>query len=196
MKKYLALLLSVLAVSSCTIVDTGGAVDNVGREIPVNHDLVLMKKHSRTTYPLYTTKDGKRYIKLRCHYLPARAKLFNSYMVGGCPVEAHERFYSSLYNGKPLTFYAEIEGECPYKVKWLIPESDFSLNNVTVSQIKFHEEEAQQALRAHLPEHRNTLNMAVQPIRWVADVADIPLSIIATPINWLILPTGYSLWEL
>lgn len=196
MKKYLSLLFSVFAVSSCTIVDTGGAVDNVGREIPVNHDLVLMKKHSRTTYPLYTTKEGKRYIKLRSHYLPARAKLFNCYMVGGCPVEAYERFYADLYNGKPQTFYAEIEGDRPYRVKWLIPEADFSLDNVSVGQIAFHETEAQRALSAHLPEHRNTLNMLVQPIRWVADVADIPLSLIATPVNWLILPTGYSLWEL
>ena len=195
--KYLSLLLCALAFSSCTIVDLGGAVDNVGREIPVCKDRALwLKKHSRTTYPLYTTKDGKRYLELQAYYLPARAKWFNCYMVGGGPVEAHERFYFSLRYAQPQTYYAEIDGEHPYTVKRLIPAAEFSTTNTTVSRIKYTEHEAQHALSAHLPEHRCPLNTAVQPIRWVAELADIPLSVIATPINWLILPTGYSLWPL
>lgn len=37
-----------------------------------------------------------------------------------------------------------------------------------------------------LPPRRSTLNYCLQPVRWLAEVADIPLSIIATPIGWLV----------
>lgn len=37
-----------------------------------------------------------------------------------------------------------------------------------------------------LPSRRTVLNRCLQPISWVARVADIPLSIIATPIGWLV----------
>ncbi|MBE6419829.1 MAG: hypothetical protein E7031_06810 [Akkermansiaceae bacterium] len=195
--KWSPLLVCALAVSSCTLVDLGGAVDNVGRQVPVSFErAVWFKKHPRTIYPLYTTQDCKRYIELRAFYLPARAKWFNCFMVGGCPVEAHERFEASLYYGQPQTYYAEITGNSPYTVTRLVPAADFPTTDVCVSKIEFTEHEAQNALRAHLPDCRNALNTAVQPIRWVAEVADIPLSLVATPINWLVLPTGYSLWKL
>ncbi len=195
MKRF-ALLACTLSISSCTIVDLGGAVDNVGREIPVSHDLAMpFKKHRKTTYPLYTMADGKRYIELDVRYLPARAKWFNCYMVGGCPVEAYERF-DILYLSPTKTYYAEIEGEGPYTVTRLIAADEFTPTGATVGKIAFSEVEAHMAITAHLPEHRSTLNTVVQPIRWAAEVADIPLSFIATPINWLVLPTGYSLWTL
>lgn len=188
--------LAVAACSSCTIVDTGSAVDNVGRDIPVYQDLVGLHKLHDTT-KLYTTADGKRYIKLGVYYRPARAKWFRCFMVGGCPVEPHERFYGTLHPmEQPQLYYAEIEGEGSYTISKLIPEAEFNPAGTTHSVIRIPAYKKQAMLSAHLPDRRNTLNTAVQPLRWVAEVADIPLSIIATPINWFILPTGYSLWEL
>lgn len=35
----------------------------------------------------------------------------------------------------------------------------------------------------------------MQPLRFVADVADIPLSVIATPVNWCFLLFGKDLWK-
>lgn len=182
--------------TSCTIVDTGSAVDNVGRDIPVSQDLVgIRKRHDTAT--LYTTADGKRYIKLGVYYRPARAKWFHCFMVGGCPVELYERFYGTLHpTEKPQIYYAEIEGEAPLTISKLIPEADFNTDGTTCSVIRVPAYEKQAILSTHLPDHRNTLNTAVQPLRWVAEAADIPLTFIATPINWLLLPTGYSLWQL
>lgn len=42
-------------------------------------------------------------------------------------------------------------------------------------------------IRTHsIPPRRSTLNYCLQPICWVAEVVDIPLTLIATPIGWVV----------
>ena len=195
-KRVIGLMLSAFFMSACTIVDTGNAVDNLGRKIPIESGCAHIGKES-TRAMMYTAIDGKRYIQLNVYYLPARAKWFQCFMVGGCPVELYPRFYYSLPKGKSATYYAEIEGDAlPYTVKGLYKGEQINLKGASARMIQIPQWERQRMVTSHLPEQRNTLNTAVQPLRWGAEVVDIPLSIIATPVNWLILPTGHSLWSL
>ncbi|MBR1998162.1 MAG: hypothetical protein IJ993_07075 [Akkermansia sp.] len=188
--------MGLLACGSCTFVDLGGAVDNVGRELPVCAELARIgKRHQHAT--VWQTADGKRYLEVDVYYLPARAKWFHCYMVGGCPKEAFARFYRPLFlEQKPQTFYAEIEGDAPYTVKSFVAAAQLDLSLAKRSVIHLPNYHKQAIVCAHLPEQRSALNTALQPLRWAAELADVPLSCIATPVNWLILPTGFSLWAL
>lgn len=192
-----AALTCAVLMASCTIVDTGGAVDNVGREVPVCSGKSEGFRKKLQACRVYTTADGKRYAKLRVRYLPARADWFRCYMVGGCPVWDVDNFYSPLiYRGETDIWYAELADTMPISATRLIPESELDLRHAA-SDICYLSTNAQQSIiRAHLTDRQNGWNTAVQPIRWVAEVADVPLSIVATPFNWLVMLTGYNLWKL
>lgn len=72
-----ALCLAALGLSSCTIVDTGGAVNNVGRYILVDENLTKpCCKHSNTNYTVHTYQDTA-YLEIPVRYLPARNKWFH-----------------------------------------------------------------------------------------------------------------------
>lgn len=188
--------MGLLACSSCTFVDLGGAVDNVGRDLPVCRDMAHIGKPHHTA-TVWQTADGKRYLELDIYYLPARAKWFHCYMVGGCPKEAFARFYCPLLPSQKLqTYYAEIAGDAPYSVNRIVAAAQLDLAHAKRSVIHLPNVHKQAIVCAHLPEKRSALNTAVQPLRWAAELLDVPLSCIATPVNWLILPTGYSLWAL
>ncbi len=196
MCKCILAAMGLLACSSCTLVDLGGAVDNVGRELPVCTDLARIGKHHQSA-TVWQTADGKRYLEVDVYYLPARAKWFHCYMVGGCPQEAFARFYRPLFlKQKPQTFYAEIEGDSPNTVKSFVAAAQLDRSRAKRSVIHLPNYHKQAIVSAYLPEKRSALNTAVQPLRWAAELVDVPLSCLATPVNWLILPTGYSLWTL
>lgn len=186
-------IMAALVLSSCTTVDLGGAVDNLGREVPVSQDYARMDKHHQIA--CYTAADGHKYLEFQVQYHPARAKYFHCFMVGGCPVEAFTRFYPAPY-AKTEIWYGEVEGDRLCSITRMIPEAEFSTAGMTHSLITLPDEQKQFIICHSLPERRNPLNTAVQPLRWVAEVVDVPLSILATPVNWLLLPTGHSLWTL
>ena len=77
----------------------------------------------------------------------------------------------------------------------MIPETEFVRSHATYANSRLTGGAQQKLIQSHFPEHRSRLNTAVQPIRWVAEVADIPLSIVATPINWGVILTGHNLWK-
>lgn len=190
------LLLVAGLLSSCTTVDLGGAVDNLGREVPVSADYATPDMHHHHV-PCYTAADGRQYLRLRVRYLPARAKYFHCFMAGGCPVEPFERFYLPReHPAKTEIWYAEVEDDRFCSITRMIPAAEFSVKDTTCRLVPLPDYRQQMLVCHNLPDRRSGLNTAVQPLRWVAEVADVPLSIIATPVNWLILPTGYSLWSL
>ncbi len=194
--RFLSVVLLCVLLASCTIVDTGSAVNNVGREIPVCAAEARLGKH-HTTCKVYTDRDGKRYAKLRVCYLPARAKWFRCFQVGGCPVEIGERYYRpGISPVAESVFYAELNPEARGGANKLIPAEAFDSSTCTcrLESIPFYYQ--QYIISAHLPAHCTTLHDAVQPVRWVADVVDVPLSVLATPVNWLLMMGGYNLWEL
>lgn len=210
----------LLLLPACTIVDTGGAINNIGREVPVSNNYAASLATTNEVSPLrpnndsvivFTTADGKRYAQLNVRYLPARSDWFQGFQVGGCPVMAKPLFYD-----RPLTmdeievgntphserYYVELEGTSPCKATRLVDFSDIApygilyTKGLRVDTIQMRDTEQQAAVNALLPDRRSGLNTAVQPLRWVGEVADIPLSIIATPVNWFIMLTGYNLWYL
>lgn len=193
----------VVGLSSCTIVDTGGAVNNIGRYIPVDENRILIPKKNPNTVPRYTvyTRGELSYIKLGVCYLSARNKWFHCFMVAGCPYELFRRFYNdpSILASREY-YYAEIltkhlRNNDLMLTKRLIPAKDFDPTNAQRSTITI-EHTAQHIISLNLPDRISSTNTAVQPIRWVAEVADVPLSVIATPINWFLIPFDADLWSL
>ena len=185
-----------LLLPACTIVDTGGAVDNIGKEVPVCADLAVPAPKKAASAPIYSTPDGKRYAKLNVCYRPARTSWFRCFMVGGCPVYLKSHYHRTLtHEGEKSTWYAELSDTKPLQATRMIPEAEFDRSHATYANSGLTAGAQQKLIQAHFPEQRNGLNTAMQPIRWVAEVADIPLSIVATPINWGLILTGHNLWK-
>ena len=194
--KLLSLTAVLLLLPSCTIVDTGGAVDNIEKEVPVCADSAVPGHKKVASTPIFSTPDGKRYAKLEVSYQPARTKWFRCFMVCGCPVYLHDYFDSTRPNeGEKNTWYAELSNTKPSQAVRLIPAADFDLSQATYTHKRLTMGTVQKLVRSHFPEQRSGLNTALQPVRWVAEVADVPLSIVATPINWLVIITGHNLWK-
>lgn len=187
-------LTALLLLSACTIVDTGGAIDNVGREVPICAETPASRGHKAAATPILSTPDGKRYVELKVHYVPAQTDWFRCCMVGGCPVYQnppgipHDNTETSIW-------YAELSDTAPLQATRLIPAAELDLSHATPTRPRLTTGAQQRLIRANMPERRNALNTAMQPVRWVAEVADIPLSIVATPVNWLVMLTGHNIWK-
>ena len=219
LRQLIFTLTSLLLLPACTIVNIGGSVDNIGREVPVSTDyassLATKEKdsHLRPNHEsviVYTTADGKRYAQLDVRYLPARSDWFRCFQVGGCPVMDKPRFHN-----RPLTtdetaavnalnskrYYVELEGTSSCRATRLVDFSDIApygilyTKGLNLGHMQMSVREQQAAVNAFLPDRRSGLNTAVQPLRWAGEVADIPLSIVATPVNWIIMLTGHNLWK-
>lgn len=199
-----AICLAGMLQSQCTIVDTGGAVNNVGRYIPVDADNTKQRKHPKTCYTVHTCQDTS-YIEIEVRYLPARNKWFHCWMIGGGYVEAYRRFEMLDSDFKhPLdgTYFARIPADKLHApdmhryVTELIPASrhePFPAGTVT-GTVNLPPHGARAILR-HLEDDCSRANAAVQPLRWVAELADVPLSVIATPVNWCFMLFGEELWK-
>ena len=195
-----------MAIPSCTIVDTGGAVDNIGRNIPVADSMVRYPaKHrsNKTGYTVYTEGD-LAYIAIKVRYQPARAKWFRCYQIGGCPVEAYPRFYNhpfSILSDNDGVYYAVLPADkitAPNMANYIqqfIPKNQIQLNPNNRGRIELPIP-PQVIVQRFLQDERTAANTFVQPLRWVAEVADIPLSCVATPTNWILWAFGYDLWKL
>lgn len=199
-----ALCLAAGGLSSCTIVDTGGAVNNVGRRIPIDENLAKpLRKHRKTHYTVHIYQDTA-YLEIPVRYLPARNKWFHCRMIGGGYVEEHRRFQTSLRPDEhPLNgiYYALIPVEKMQRkdilrhVTSVIPacgSAPFPAGTTTVTIQLPHN--AQRAL-SRLEDDCSRSNYAIQPLRYIAEIADIPLSVITTPVNWCLMLFGYDLWK-
>ena len=209
----------LLLLPACTIVDTGGAINNIGREVPVSNDYAASLATTNEVSPLrpnnesvtaFTTADGKRYAQLNVRYLPARSDWFRCFQVGGCPVMEKPHFHN-----RPLTtdetaavnalnskrYYVELENTSSCRATRLVDFSDIApygilyTKGLSLGHMQMSVREQQAAVNAFLPDRRSGLNTVVQPLRWAGEVADIPLSIVATPVNWIIMLTGHNLWK-
>lgn len=199
-----ALCLAALGVSSCTIVDTGGAVNNVGRYIPVDENLSKpCCKHSNTSYTVHTYQDTA-YLEIPVRYLPARNKWFHCWMIGGGYVEENRRFKGGPrpdVHPKDGIYYALIpvdklqSRDILRHVTNVIPAccaKPFPAGTTTGTIQLPHG--AQRVLRK-LEDDCTWANTAIQPLRYMAEVADIPLSVMATPVNWCFMLFGDELWR-
>ena len=199
-----ALCLAAMGLSPCTIVDTGGAVNNVGRYIPVDENLIKpCCKHSNTSYTVHTYQDTA-YLEIPVRYLPARNKWFHCWMIGGGYVEAYRRFESfSRPDKHPLDgiYYALIPADrlqsrdALRHVTHLIPACSAEPFPAGTSTGTIQLPNSAQRALSKLEDDCTWSNYAVQPLRYVAELADIPLSVIATPVNWCFMLFGDELWR-
>lgn len=193
--------------SSCTIVDTGGVLDNVGLSVPVVDVQKLPKqanKYGPRKCTVYTYID-RCYIEIPVQYLALHNDWFKCSMIGGCPVYA-----TYPYADKPSGYRHPLDGyyyaivpkdklHAPDMPEYATIQHGCSLTPLpsgiesSISTLPHHEV---QRILTKMGEHRTWYNHAIQPLRWCAEVADIPLSIIATPVNWFFLPFGDGLWKL
>ena len=202
-----SLLAASLAVAvftpSCTTVDTEGALNTVGRMVPVEkkHAWIEQKKHNEKAYTVHTY-GNTAYIEIPVRYIPARAKWFHCLQVGGCPVALRpyvHRRGPEYKHPKDGIYYAVVAKEqlhspaMPALVQKLIPATEPLPKGTTTGTITLPHG-AQNIVSSHLKDELSWTNAAIQPVRWVATVADVPLSFIATPVNWILQPLGVNLW--
>ena len=193
---------AALLAPACTTVDTAGALNTVGRTVPVEarYAKLALREHKKETYTIHL-HGSTAYIEIPVRYVPARAKWFHCLQVGGCPVmEPQERRCELQYkHPKDGIYYAVVDKAhlhapaMPALVQKLIPATE-PLPKGTTTQVGIQPHRVQSILNSHLDHELSWTNTAIQPVRWVATVADVPLSIIATPVNWVLQPLGVNLW--
>ena len=205
-----------LYTGRATIIDTGGAIANVGQQRPRLRPELPPQAKNPTNYQMHyrTWKKGERYlVELPVCYAPANYSVLVHWA-------GHDAWRKKTQNGeypKPYSkadlsqfpveyYYAELTAE-QYKKMWhmnkrikaprlasfqhipifaaadinlrdAIPHKDFYGHSAHMQKIWQNSQE--------IPEPRRTwYNQCLRPISWIAEVADIPLTIVATPIGWV-----------
>ncbi len=210
----------------CTIINLGGAVDNLGKQTPHLRQEPCTATIGDTQIPTTDLryrvwkKDSTYYVLLPLAYLPAEETVFIHSCGFHFPAESRKtleysyprRATEQQIQAAPLENHIAILTEAQYAdaCKWR--KFDFSLfGNGTklagqshkvlpMSEVDLAGAEiildalpiTADLIRPQLgrvaraaPARRTWYNYTLMPISWVAEVADIPLTLIATPIGWL-----------
>ncbi len=194
------------AFSACTIVDTGGVLDNVGRSFPVV-DVQKLPKQENSYGPrkctVYTYQDTA-YIEIPVQYQSLHNDWFKCCMIGGCPVYATYPYadrpnsYRHPMDGLYLAVVPKDKLHAPDMPEYATIQHDCTLEPFprgTETTISTLTHDDVQRILNKTGAHRTWYNHTLQPLRWCAEIADIPLSIMATPVNWFFLPFGNGLWK-
>ena len=207
MKKLLKLVPLLAMLGSCTIVDFGGALDNVGKQVATPQT----EKNSETTWkslaydyaPTPAWKKGDTYyVQLPIAYVPAQDWFLFHYSpssAGGSFEYPRHLTMEEISHYPTETYYAiltqeQFEEACRHpkveltprmrKMKYdIVPAAEVDLT----SAVKVKENTSslpKRILLDRLPARRTTGNQWRRPLVWVLDAADIPLSVAATPIGW------------
>jgi len=199
-----ALCLAAVGLSSCTIIDTGGAVNNVDRYIPVDENLAKpFRKHRNTSYTVHTYQ-GTANLEIPVRYLPARNKWFHCWVIGDGYVEEYRRF--ELFprpdkHPQDGIYYAVIladklqSRDILRQVTNVIPACCAEPFPAGTTTGTIHLPHSAQSVLRQLEDDCAWTNYAIQPLRYMAELADIPLSVIATPVNWCFMLFGNELWK-
>ena len=209
-----ALCLAAVGLSSCaTVIDTGSTLDNVGKQAP---DRLLVKEGSwHKEAPLVAWKKGETYyVELPVAYIPASIRnrdflicnisLLRSHREFRYPdFDGSSKFRADLQNTKEV-FYAVLTEEqfrlaCTCYGKWETPplagESFPMLSAASVNmegaerlstEYSRRLENSAPILLRNVPVRRTLGNQLRRPLTWVLDTADIPLTIAASPVGWLV----------
>lgn len=203
-----------------TIIDLGGAIDNLGKQNPHLRQEACIATSGDTQYP--TTdyhyrvwqKDGLYYVQLPLAYLPADESVFihccgfgkKKTLAYTWPDEVTQEDIQAA----PLEHFIAILSKEQYAdaCKWI--KFDFSLlgkklagrshkvlpmNQVNLtgaemildshSATAFTQRPQLCRVAKEAPTKRTWYNYTLMPLSWAAEVVDIPLTLIATPIGWL-----------
>lgn len=205
-----------LYTGRATIIDTGGAIANVGQQRPRLRPELPPRPKNESDYQLHyrTWKKGDRYlVELPVCYAPANYSALVHFAGHGTrrkktlAVEYPKRYSNAELSQFPVEYYyAELTAE-QYKKMWrmdkrikapkfasfqhipifaaadinlrdTIPHKDYYGHSAHMQKIWQNSQE--------IPKPRRTwYNQCLRPISWAAEVVDIPLSLIATPIGWV-----------
>lgn len=198
-----------------TIIDTGGAIANIGQQRPRLRTEPEQQGERAPGVRHSVWKKGENYIvQLPVCYTPARYSVLvhivraswrKNTLAGEYP---NPHFSPAELAQYPVEYYgAELTGEqyqrLFYRVDKRIKESGRSIfANVPIRPLADIDLTNAELVREaqgsyyHLmrlwngcqelpPPRRTWYNRCLMPLSWIAEVADIPLSIIATPIGWI-----------
>ena len=205
-----------LYTGRATIIDTGGAIANVGQQRPSLRPELPPRPKNESDYQLHyrTWKKGDRYIvELPVCYAPANYSVLVHWA-------GHDTWRKKTLNGEypkhysdaelaqfPVEYYYAELTEEQYKKMWRLdkrikrPRNSifrhvpiFAADNTNLSGAILHKDFYGHPSDMYkiwsdsqnIPAPRRTwYNQYLRPVSWVAEVADIPLTIVATPIGWV-----------
>lgn len=211
MPRVIIILLSLLLLlPACTIVDMGGALDEIGKQEPVPQQIKrtgkpmpLLGNYEDAPTPAWR-KGDTYYIQLPVAYVPAKDWIFhhfspkllhNVFEYPQCLTKEEISHYPTEYYYAVLTKeqfteagrHPKIEvkgGRMRNMVYDIVPAAQVDLRGaekLTACASRFPD----RILQDRLPERRTTGNQWRRPLVFVLDIADIPLSVAATPIGWV-----------
>lgn len=216
-----------LHTGRCTIINLGGAVDNIGKQTHHLRQEPCTASIGDTPFPTEALryqvwkKESTYYVLLPLAYLPADETVFLHSCGFHCPCDGRETLEYS-YPRKvteqeiqlaPLENHIAILTEAQYAdaCKWrkfdfglfgngtklagqshkVLPMSEVDLTGAemildcppTTADIKRPQ---LSRVAREAPARRTWYNYTLMPLSWAAEVIDIPLTLIATPIGWLV----------
>ena len=210
MPRVIIILLSLLLLlPACTIVDMGGALDEIGKQEAVPQQIKrtgkpmpLLGNYEDAPTPAWK-KGDTYYIQLPIAYVPAKdwhIAHFSPYLLNNVfewpqclTPEAISHYPTEIY-------YAELNRK-QFAEACRHPKFEFTprMRNMKYRILPAAEVDLtgaekltncatrwpQRILQDRLPYRRTTGNQWRRPLVFVLDVADIPLSVAATPIGWV-----------
>ena len=198
-----------------TIIDTGGAIANIGQQRPRlrTEPEQQNERHLRVHYCIWK-KDGRYIVQLPVCYTPARYSVLvhivrDSWRRDTLECEFPNPHFSPAELAQyPVEYYGAELTEEQYQeifrrsLHIKMPKRNIFENVMfrSLTEIDLTEAELVKDMQGELPRlmhiwdgsrelpppRRTWYNRCLMPLSWAAEVADIPLSIIATPIGWLV----------
>lgn len=208
MNKTLIILAGLLP--SCTVIDIGGGLDNIGKQVATPQRIErqqerypLIGKYGKAPTPAWK-KGDTYYVQLAVAYVPAKEEWLISFspIILRNSIEFPKQLTPEEISHYPTEiFYAELneaqfDKVCRKDIRMkqtnamakeefrLIPADEVDLTGATKITNNVVRQ-PQRLLQGRMPERRTTGNQWRRPLVFVADVADIPLSIAATPVGWV-----------
>ena len=201
------LLYSLLLLPACTIVDMGGAVDEIGKQVAVPQVKKRSEKWRKGAYDYAPTPAWKKgdtyYIQLPIAYVPAQywyVLHYSPYLLNN-GYEWPQRLTDEDISRYPTEIYYAVLNQEQFKEARRHPKielpprmRDMEYEIVPAAAVDLTGAEKltdcatempQRILLDRLPARRTTGNQWRRPLVFVLDVADIPVSIVATPIGWV-----------
>ena len=208
-------LVAVGLSSCVTHIDAGSMLDDMGKQRPSHQLQLVQEKpryYEREEIQVWQ-KEGLYYVQLPVAYIPARVKdrdylvgmsLYFSAQGGTYPrlimndedviqfQHTKEYFYAVLSEAqlnKAATHYHKYPNEFYRENYPVLAASEVDLSNAKKWK-PLPSQKAALSVNAiymfkQLPDRRTTGNQLRRPLVLVLDVADVPLSIVATPFAWV-----------
>ena len=217
-KKITAAAISLAAVglSSCTtLIDTGGYLDAVGKQVP-SHQLVEKKvswgiTQEKAPFSVFK-RDSTYYVELPVVFIPAEDRDFAPLVANfGMFIGRNKKFIypddkrdlreiKKHQTGKE-TYYAiltekQFEIACKGYGKFeappinkeifqILPASEVDLQGARPVNMENRSIDVEHIIESRMPCRRTTGNQLRRPLAFVLDVADIPLMFAAAPVGWV-----------